>query len=66
MPLRVLIYGMEQPLISIVALLALLLELNKIHSNTIEWLCSYILRCTPADELVKLCLDANLAIFPRR
>jgi hypothetical protein len=66
MPLRALIYCIKQPLISIVALSSSLLELDKVHPNAIEWSCSYILRHAPADELVKLCLDANLTFLPRR
>jgi hypothetical protein len=66
MLLCALIYCIEQLLISIVAIITSLLELDKIHPNAIEWSCSCILRHTPANKLVKLCLDANLAILPQR
>jgi hypothetical protein len=66
MPFCALIYCMKQPLISVVALLSSLLELDQVHPNAIEWPHSYILRHTPTNKLVKLCLNANITILPRR
>jgi hypothetical protein len=66
MPFRALIYCIKQPLISVVALLSSLLELDQVHPNAIERPRSYILRHTPANELVKLCFDTHFTILPRR